>query len=139
MTRIDFYQIENDESAASFACRLIEKVYRLGHRVYIHTRNADEAAAIDDLLWTFREDRFIPHACKDTSEDAPIVIGHDAEPGDHQDVLVNLSGTVPDFFSRFERVAEVVPLDQNSRDAARTNYKFYKDRGYPLHYHAMNA
>ena len=137
MTRIDFYQIENDEPPQLFACRLIDKVYRLGHQIYVHTRDADEAAALDDLLWTFRADRFIPHACKLTGEDAPILIGHDDEPADHHEVLVNLSGAVPDFFSRFERVAEVVPLDRNSRDAARANYKFYKDRGYPLQYHAM--
>ena len=40
MTRIDFYQIENDEPATAFACRLIDKVYRLGHQIYVHTSNA---------------------------------------------------------------------------------------------------
>jgi DNA polymerase-3 subunit chi len=67
-----------------------------------------------------------------------VKISHQAEPG-HQDILVNLSGEVPDFFSRFSRVAEVVPLDDTKRDSARVNYKFYKDRGYPLAYHAMKA
>ncbi len=138
MTRIDFYQIENDESSALFACRLIEKVYRLGHEIYVHMNDETSAASIDDLLWTFREDRFIPHACIETGEEAPILIGHNTEPTDHHDVLVNLSGAIPDFFSRFERVAEVVPFDENSREAARRNYKFYKDRGYPLQYHSMS-
>lgn len=137
MTRIDFYQIENDESAAAFACRLIDKVYRLGLKIYVHTRSQEEAAEIDDMLWTFRPDRFVPHACKETGESAAIMIGCDDEPAEHHEVLVNLSGEVPEFFSRFERVAEVVPYDKRSRDAARSNYKFYKDRGYPLQYHAM--
>lgn len=137
MTRIDFYQIESDEAPLAFACRLVEKIYRAGHRIYIHTKDADEAAALDDLLWTFRPERFIPHCLQSTGEEAPIRIGHAAEPDDHQQVLVNLSGVVPDFFSRFERVAEVVPLDENSRKSARENYKFYKDRGYPLEYHPM--
>lgn len=137
MTRVDFYQIENEEPQLMFACRLIDKVYRLGHRIYVHTATAGDAESLDDLLWSFREDRFIPHACTATGEEAPVLIGHDTEPADHDEVLINLSGAVPDFFSRFERVAEIVPFDADSRDAARQNFRFYKDRGYPLEYHAM--
>ena len=51
--------------------------------------------------------------------------------------MINLSGVVPDFFSRFERVAEIVPFEDTRRASARDNYKFYKDRGYPLNYHRM--
>lgn len=144
MTRIDFYQIDNDEAPLLFACRLIEKAYRQGHRIFVYTASDRQSAELDDLLWTFRPERFIPHARqsggeatgKAAGEAAPIQIGHQGEP-DHQDVLVNLSNRVPEFFSRFDRVAEVVPLDENSRDAARQNYKFYKDRGYILDYHQM--
>ena len=139
MTRIDFYQIDNDEAPLEFTCRLIEKIYRRGHRIHIHTTDAEQAQILDDLLWTYRADRFIPHCLVETDEDAPIKISHQHEPDEHDEVLVNLSGSVPEFFSRFERVAEVVPLDQASRDAARNNYKFYRDRGYPLHYHQMKG
>jgi DNA polymerase-3 subunit chi len=137
MTRIDFYQIDSDEEPLAFTCRLVEKIYRQGHRVYVHTAGDDQTRALDDLLWSFRPDRFIPHSPCDADDDAPIRIGHDHEPTDHQEVLVNLSGRVPEFFSRFDRVAEVVPLDESARNDARANYKFYKDRGYPLHYHEM--
>ena len=39
MTRIDFYIVQHSEpsSRERFACRLAEKAYRLGHRIYIHT------------------------------------------------------------------------------------------------------
>lgn len=148
MTKIDFYQIETEEDPLFFTCRLIEKVYRRGHRIYVHTPDLDSTRKMDDLLWTFRPDRFVPHHCQDTSvghdlvsaDDAsPVRIGHDFEPSGHQDVLVNLSGNVPDFFSRFERVAEVVPMIENLREAARANYRFYKERGYQLDYHQMTA
>lgn len=141
MTRIDFYQIESNEPAANFTCRLIDKIYHLGHRIYVHVDDTSMVDELDELLWSFRPDRFIPH-CRLNTDTAPIHIGCDkidnieaSLPCD--DVLVNLSGTVPLFFSRFTRVAEVVPLDQNSRDAARQNYRFYNDRGYPLQYHKM--
>ena len=137
MTRIDFYQIDSVETPLLFTCRLIEKAYRASHQIYIHTTSKDQSEELDNLLWSYRPDRFIPHSLQVTIETAPIKIGHDHEPEEHQDFLINLSGEVPDFFSRFERVAEIVPLGEESRDSARLNYKFYKDRGYELNYHDM--
>ncbi len=136
MTRIDFYQISGDE--ATFACRLIDLVYRRGHLIYVHTVSEKEAATLDDHLWTFRKDAFIPHAMQNAGIDAPIQIGFNHEPEDHQDVLINLSGAVPGFFSRFDRVAEVVPVDENRRKASRGNYAYYKQRGYSLNYHEID-
>ena len=139
MTRIDFYQIESNELPLLFACRLIEKVYRMRHQIYIHTKSNSQSEELDNLLWSFRQDRFIPHSLQAKPEQAPIRIGHDHEPEDHQDVLINLSGQVPDFFSRFDRVAEIVPIDETDRHTARQNYQFYKDRGYSLQYHAIKS
>jgi len=140
MTKIDFYQIESDEAPLLFSCRLIAKIYRMGHQVHIHTESEAQAEEIDRLLWDFRPESFIPHALDNTDEETPVRIGcsKTREPSTHQEVLVNLSGAVPDFFSRFERVAEVVPLNTNSRDAARQNFKFYKDRGYEIKYNKVS-
>ena len=139
MTRIDFYQIDSGETHLGFACRLIENIYRKGHRIHVHASDSEQAAMLDDMLWTHRPAHFIPHCLAASGHEAPITISHDHEPNHHDEVLVNLSGLVPDFFSRFERVAEVVPLEESGRQAARANYKFYKDRGYPLDYHKMTG
>lgn len=136
MTRIDFYQISGDERA--FACRLIDLVYRKGHQIYVHTSTEEQARTLDEQLWTFKEETFVPHALHSEALDVPIKIGFDHEPEEHQDVMINLSGEIPHFFSRFDRVAEVVPVDQNSRQAARENYAYYKERGYVLNYHKIN-
>ncbi len=140
MTRIDFYQVASDETPLLFTCRLIDKIYHRGHQIHIHAADDKQAEELDELLWHFRPDRFIPHEITSNTESSKagvkVKISHIDEP-DHQDILVNLSGRVPHFFSRFDRVAEVVPLDENSRDSARENYGFYRDRGYQLHYHEM--
>lgn len=136
MTKIDFYQVDGDEEL--FTCRLIDMVYRRGHQVYVNAANKDQAEALDKRLWTFKDDAFVPHALCSESIEVPILIGCDYEPTHHQDVLVNLAGEIPNFFSRFDRVAEVVPLDQSSRQNARDNYAFYKARGYELDYHKMS-
>ena len=136
MTRIDFYQTSGDEHA--FACRLIDMVYRKGHQIYVHTSAEEQAKTLNEQLWTFKEDSFVPHSLHSEAMDVPIKIGFDHEPEEHQDVLINLSGQIPHFFSRFDRVAEIVPVDQNSRKSARENYAYYKERGYVLNYHEIN-
>ena len=136
MTRIDFYQTSGDEHA--FACRLIDMVYRKGHQIYVHTSAEEQAKTLNEQLWTFKEDSFVPHSLHSEAMDVPIKIGFDHEPEEHQDVLINLSGQIPHFFSRFDRVAEIVPADQNSRKSARENYAYYKERGYVLNYHEIS-
>ena len=133
MTKIDFYQVSGDEQG--FACRLIETVYRRGHQIYVHTSTEEQAESLNEQLWTFKEESFLPHSLYSEEINAPIKIGFDREPEEHQDVLLNLSLEVPHFFSRFDRVAEVVPLDQSQRAAARDHFAYYKERGYFLKYH----
>jgi DNA polymerase-3 subunit chi len=143
MTKVDFYILEQPpgEARARFACRLAEKVWQQGNRVYIHTDGAEQSRRLDELLWTFRAGSFVPHSLdEDASADTtPIHIGHGSEPQHHDQVLINLAAEVPLFFSRFERVAEVVDQDEQGRREGRERFRFYRDRGYPLENHAINA
>ncbi len=139
MTRVDFYILKKDDQAARalFACRLTEKAYRQGHRIYINTESDTQLRQLDDMLWVFRDGSFLPHAIFDGSIDTPekILLGHGAEPQDCSDVLVNLSSGVPAWFGRFDRVAELVDGNEGQRAAARERYQFYRDRGYTLNTH----
>ena len=53
------------------------------------------------------------------------------------DVLINLAADVPEFFSRYERVAEVVDANALRREQSRERYRFYRDRGYKLDTHQV--
>lgn len=142
MTDIDFYIVSapHGQEREKFACRLTEKIYRLGHRIHIHTDSADHAARLDDLLWTYRDGSFVPHGLQQNADDDlqfPVVIGHDGEPGDSAEILINLARDVPLFFSRFERVAEIITDDESQKTAGRERFRFYRDRGYPLKTHSI--
>jgi len=142
MTRIDFYILQSNtpQARAQFACRLTEKAYSQANRVYLHAADAGQATQLDTLLWTFRQGSFVPHQQHDAahSGDCPVVIGHQHEPEDHNQVLINLDQQVPLFFSRFERVVEIVDEDENTRQRGRERFKFYRDRGYDLHSHNIS-
>lgn len=148
MTRIDFYLLpEADADARTrFACRLAHKAWQQSHRVYLHTSDAEEAVALDELLWTLPRGGFLPHGLWQPGAEpvpaekrAPVLIGHGHEPADCDDVLINLTSEVPPFFERFERVAEIVVQAPDIRTAGRTRFRFYRERGYPLHHHDMQS
>ncbi|VAX13814.1 DNA polymerase III chi subunit [hydrothermal vent metagenome] len=145
MTRIDFYLLNNQQADASerTACRLAEKAYGLGHAIYIHTNSQQQTTQLDKLLWTFRDGSFVPHHVHGTDEshNSPVIIGHetssDKELASHHQLLINLNQTVPPFFSRFERVAEIVSANEQQRKAARERFRFYRQRGYELQTHEL--
>ncbi len=142
MARVDFYILNQagQHSRQTFACRLAEKAYRLEKTVHIQTRNRADAERLDELLWTFRDGSFVPHET-DPAQSFPraVTIGHDWEPEGECGVLINLDSEVPLFFSRFERVAEILDQDPQTRQQGRERYRFYRDRGYDLNTHEIDA
>ena len=143
MTRVDFYIIDEQSrlQPPAVACRLAEKAWQNGHRVLLQVNDDDEAQHLDRLLWTFRDQSFVPHGRLESADTVlnPVLIGHDEGGGQEHQVLVNLSGAIPSFFSRFERVAEIVSSDPAGKAAGRERYRFYRDRGYPLHSHTLRG
>jgi len=139
VTRVSFYILPQAGEAAQFgfACRLIEKAHSEKHTVYLHADNA-HCAQLDALLWTFRQGSFVPHAQTSDTDDGqtPVIIGAGEPPARLNDVLINLAGEIPSCFSRFQRAIEIVTSD--NKDAARTRYKFYQDRGYELETHNIS-
>lgn len=141
MTRVDFYltPASNQQQRLLTACRLAEKAARLGHHVFIYSDTPEQVQQLDELLWTFSPGSFLPHTSSDATDaaDHPVVIGTQHREDSAHDVMINLAETIPDCFSRFERVAEVVSNIENERESARERFKFYRDRGYELNTHEL--
>lgn len=138
MTEVDFYVLADADPRRRelLACRIAEKAFGLQHRVFIHAADPAQAQSLDALLWTFRNDTFLPHSCMG-EDDAPVLIGSGEAPTDNRYLLLNLADAVPAFFSRFERVAEIINEDPAVREAGRERFRFYRDRGYSLRTHKL--
>ena len=141
MTQVDFYLVNEDgaDSRDRVACRLTDKAFRMGRRVYIYTDNEDTARQLDRLLWTFNPGSFVPHELHlaEGTNDVPVAVGCGEPPVEFADVLVSVAADVPSFFSRFERVAEVVGATEQEKQQARDRFRFYRDRGYELETHQI--
>jgi DNA polymerase-3 subunit chi len=53
--------------------------------------------------------------------------------------MLNLHPGIPEWFSRFERVAEIINQHQNVLTAKRECWQTYKDRGYPVKAHQLRG
>lgn len=141
MPKVDFYTIakSGEDARLLFACRLTEKAFTLGHRVYIHMADDNMAQEMDNLLWTFNEESFVPHAIDGIIEDeeVPVLIGYRDQFEGPKDVLINLSPTLPPFHGDFQRITEVVNSDDNVKAFSREHWKAYKAAGYSLEHHEL--
>jgi len=139
MTRIDFYSLEPDSRADRFilACRLVERIHAQDLRVLILCPEREEAHHLDRLLWTFRQESFLPHGLVG-SVDAkltPILISLDGSPETEQQVLLNLGRDLPSRWERFERLCDLVDNDPVVLQAGRARFRAYREHGYkPTHH-----
>jgi DNA polymerase III subunit chi len=137
MTQIDFHILQDTSVEARwlYVCRFIEKVERLGHQILVTVDTEEEAHELDDLLWSFKPESFIPHQIIGGDEEARVEISFNGEGGNHQDVLINLSSQIPGFYNRFARLAEIVIQEPKILETTREHYKFYKQQGYAINQH----
>lgn len=141
--QVDFYILPANTLAAryDFACRLAETAWRQQRQVYLHVTDHDLAVQLDQQLWNFRPDAFLPHRLiSEEGPAAPVLIGWQVdEAPDPGDVLINLSASVPACFQRFQRVAEIVVQTPEVLAATRHHWRTYQQYGCAPCKHDMAA
>ncbi len=141
LIRVDFYLLTATDPQAPWlvACRLLEKAYQRGHRVFVHCENQTDAEHLDECLWTFKDESFIPHHLQGEGPipAPPVQIGHGPEPHGFNDILLNLSSTIPPFYSRFRRVIEIVSENPAAKEISRNHYREYRAKSCEMHTHNL--
>ncbi len=135
MTRIDFYF--NIEDKCRQAAELAQQALTKQRRLFVLISAENAAAPLETALWSHPPSGFLPHCRGDhpLAAETPIVIAWNEASPQHDDILLNLTGGHPAFFSRFRGLIELVGLDEADRAEARARFRFYRDRGYDLHTH----
>jgi DNA polymerase-3 subunit chi len=137
VTEITFYT--HADAPLDVARRVAAKAHSQGKQVMIYAPDATTADAIDRLLWTTPALGFVPH-CRDSdalADETPVLIGANADALRSADVMINLHTELPPAFARFERLVEIVGLDEAGVEQGRERYRFYKMRGYALQTHDL--
>jgi DNA polymerase-3 subunit chi len=134
--RVDFYVLEgaDDRARLRYACRVIEKAYLKSLTVCVSLDTPAEVESFDQLLWTFGDSSFVPHALAADGVVAgpapatPVILG--CRRPVPADLLVNLGSEAPDFYANYTRVVELVDAEPARRDAGRRRFARYRDAGH---------
>lgn len=139
--RVDFYVLDDSQPQAGWlmACRLIEKAYQRGHHVFVYCDSEADAMKLDELLWTYKDDSFIPHNLQGEGPEPPppVQLGYSTEPRGFSDILLNLTPMIPPFHTRFHRLIELVLNDDAAKEISREHYRAYRHLGYEQHIHPI--
>ena len=124
-----------DSANSSFyhACLQASYFYRQNQRVFIYTQDQKSAEQIDEQLWAFDSDSFVPHnlSGEGPKQGAAVEISHQAPRG-RRPVLINLSNTVPNFASQFQLIVDFVPSDETLKQLARERFKACRQLGFQV-------
>lgn len=136
-----------------YLCRLLRKATAAGKRCLVVAPEALQHD-LDTLLWTFSQEDFVAHASWAAPEwvrrRSPVVlVAESAEWGRAPldpavlaaefSVLVNCAQVPLPGFEQFERVIEVVSLDESDREAGRRRWKYYTQHGFTVTRHDVGA
>jgi len=145
MAEVSFYILPSHSLSERFlfACKLIEKAYRCGQFCYVYTDSPQHSQQLDNLLWTFRENSFIPHQIYDEVDNKPpdyeqtVLIGTQNAPEKWQKLIFNLSSKYPVNLQQTERVLEILDNNEELKQAGRERFRLYKRNNFELTTHKI--
>jgi DNA polymerase III subunit chi len=134
--RADFYLIQKPrfrEEPLRLVCELARKAYDANLWMLVLARDVAQAEALDELLWAFDEDAYIPHQIAGTDDEddlTPVLVATPETDIALRPLVINLRDAPVE--GAFERVLEVVPADESARGPLRERWKQYQARGFAL-------
>jgi DNA polymerase-3 subunit chi len=125
VTEILFYHLES-QPLERVLPQLLEKTLERGWRAVVETASAERAAALDALLWTWRDDSFLPHAIAgdETDLEQPVLIATDEANANGANVRFFVDRAVPQSGEGYERLVYLFSgHDPDAVTEARTAWK----------------
>lgn len=133
MNNISFYvsKAASLETRYFLVCKIAQKAAAKEQPLYIQCTDQAQAELLDDLLWTFDDTSFIPHALLETElDETPLVLlGTQAAPDTHTTVLINLANAIPKNIERYGRIIEIVCNEPDVKQLTRQHFRDYQSAG----------
>ena len=136
MADIRFYHMEQstlDQALPSIAL----KAWQSGKNVLIRVPDKQEASRLNDLLWTFHPNVFLPHGADGDKhpERQPVFLSANDENVNNAEILILTHGCVIEDISSYAMVCEMLDgrVESQVKDA-RSRWKIYKEAGHDLTY-----
>jgi DNA polymerase-3 subunit chi len=136
MTEIRFYHLTRRPLESALP-EILSKAYAKGSRMVVRTPSAQEAEKLNEILWTFNPNAFLPHGNKSdgNADMQPVWLTENEDNPNNADTLF-ITGTASDV--GFEAYSLCCLMfdghDDEALQLSRTRWKAYKDAGHDLTY-----
>jgi DNA polymerase-3 subunit chi len=133
--RADFYLIAKPrfrDDPLLLVCELARKAFESGQSTLVLVRSFEQAEQLDEKLWDFDENAFVPHQIAGDDDDAitPVLIVPPGSDTPDRALVINLRDDCAP--GLFERVLEVVPAEEEQRTGSRARWKTYQHAGFEV-------
>ncbi len=136
MTEVLFYHLTESKLEDALPA-LLEKSVERGWRVVVQTGGEERRDSLDEHLWTYREDSFLPHGTE-AGEDAarqPVLVTDGPGNVNEANVRFVVDGAEPPPLDAYVRVVFMFDgYDAAQVENARSQWKRLKGEGHVLTY-----
>ncbi|MGE0594794.1 MAG: DNA polymerase III subunit chi [Hyphomonadaceae bacterium] len=140
MAELWFYHLERSELERALP-PLLEKCLQRGWRAIVRGGAPERLDALDAILWTFRDESFVPHA-RDGAQAArqPVLLTEQPGNPNGAQALFLIDGAEPGDISSFERACLMFDgRDEAALEMARSRWKEARASGVEASYWRENA
>lgn len=139
MPQVDFYNLPtaSPDEYLLFVCRLINKAWQQVDSIYIHCNDESQRQMLNQRLWQFKPESFIPHDLIEDVPNAPVTLGlkENSYSSLRVALFVNLTAQPVENHHCFNRIVEFVINDPVHKENARNNYRYYQQAQLNIKYH----
>lgn len=137
MTQIGFYHLMRLPLEQALP-KLLDKALAAGYRAVVLAGSPERVEALNDRLWTFEADSWLPHGSAKDGDAAlqPIWLTDKDENPNGATILVMCDGARSEVVAEFSRCLDLFDgNDEQAVQAARQRWKLWKDQGHDLIYY----
>jgi DNA polymerase-3 subunit chi len=141
LTEIRFYHLQRTALERALP-EILEKILERKWRAVVLAGSEERVEALNQHLWTWRGDSFLPHGSSrdGNAADQPVWLTHQEENPNGASVLVLTDGIAADAVSRFDLACVLFDgSDEYAVRTARSHWKRYKAEGHALTYWQQTA
>lgn len=136
MTEVRFYHLETKPLERALP-EILVKALEQKRRAVIKTPDSKSVKFLNDKLWTWQPDSFLPHGteAEGHAEEQPVWITDKDENPNKADILILTGGASSDQVSAYSLCCEM--LDGRNSDeveGARARWKLYKEQDFEVTY-----
>jgi len=141
MTEVLFYHLQHQSLEGALPA-LLERTLERNWRAVIQVGSQERVEALDTLLWTYREESFLPHGTRrdGNPEQQPVFLTSSEENPNNATVRFLVDGAEVTDFAAYARVVYLFDgRDAGAVEKAREQWKRLKEEGCEVTYWQQSA